>query len=197
MAIPRADGQERVTNLELLFDLVFVFAITQVTGLMAHHPTWEGVAQGMLVLAALWFAWASFAWLTNTLNPEEGAVRLAIFATMAALLICSLAVPHAFTSDAAAFGACYLVVRSMHLALYAIAARSDATLWPVVRNLAPSMLVGAGLILGAGFADGTLQYALWIVALTIEIGGPFVRGVSGWRLNPHHFAERHGLIIIV
>src|SRR3954454_19215659 len=135
MAIPRGEGEERVTNLELFFDLVFVFAITQVTSLMAHHPTWTGVGQGMLVLAALWFAWASFAWLTNTLNPEEGAVRLAIFAPMAALLICSLAVPRAFTSDGAAFGACYLVVRSMHLALYAIAARSDATLWPVVRNL--------------------------------------------------------------
>src|SRR4051794_617327 len=141
MAIPRADGQERVTNLELFFDLVFVFAITQVTGLMAHHPTWEGVAQGMLVLSALWFAWASFAWLTNTLDPEEGAVRLAIFATMAALLICSLAVPRAFGVDGAAFGACYLVVRAMHLALYALAARTDGSLWVVTRNLLPSMLV--------------------------------------------------------
>jgi low temperature requirement protein LtrA len=197
MAIPRAEGQERVTNLELFFDLVFVFAITQVTGLMSHEPTWIGVAQGMLVLSALWFAWASFAWLTNTLDPEEGAVRLAIFVTMAALLIASLAVPRAFTEDGAAFGAAYLVVRVMHLALYAIAARGDPTLWPVVRNLAPPMLVVATLILIAGFTDGALQYVLWSAALAVEIAGPLIKGVGGWRLNPGHFAERHGLIVIV
>ena len=89
------DGEERVTHLELFFDLVFVFAITQVTALMPHEPTGRASARAMLVLTALWFAWASFAWLTNTINPEEGGVRLAIFATMAALLICSLAVPQA------------------------------------------------------------------------------------------------------
>src|SRR5215218_6496965 len=105
------ESEKRVAPLELFFDLVFVFAITQVTALMAHDPTWHGLAQGMLVLSALWFAWASFAWLTNTLNPEEGAVRLAIFATMAALLVCSLAVPHAFDEDGVAFGAAYLFVR--------------------------------------------------------------------------------------
>src|SRR5919206_5005998 len=115
MAIPRAEADERVTNLELFFDLVFVFAITQVTGLMSHEPTWTGLAQGMLVLAALWFAWASYAWLTNTINPEEGGVRLAIFATMAALLVASLAVPRAFGDDGVAFGVTYLIVRAMHI----------------------------------------------------------------------------------
>src|SRR5919206_4407518 len=123
MAIPRAEADERVTNLELFFDLVFVFAITQVTGLMSHEPTWTGLGQGMLVLSALWFAWASYAWLTNTVNPEEGGVRLAIFVAMAPLLIASLAVPRAFGPDAAVFGACYLAVRAMHLALYGVAAR--------------------------------------------------------------------------
>ena len=197
MAIPRVDGEERVTNLELFFDLVFVFAITQVTGLMAHENTWTGVAQGMLVLSALWFAWASYAWLTNTINPEEGTVRLAIFAIMAALLVASLAVPHAFGDDGVTFGVAYLFVRAMHLVLYGTAARGDGTLWPVVRNLAPSMLGASGLILAAGFTDGTLQYALWGVALAIEIAGPYIRGVDGWRLHPGHFAERHGLIIII
>ena len=86
MAIPRGEDEERVTNLELFFDLVFVFAITQVTLLMSEEPTWAGLGKGMLVLTALWFAWASYAWLTNTLDPEEGGVRLAIFVTMAALL---------------------------------------------------------------------------------------------------------------
>src|SRR5438309_837010 len=111
MAIPRAAGQERVTNLELFFDLVFVFAITQVTGLMAHETTWTGLAQGMLVLSALWFAWASYAWLTNTVDPEEGAIRLALFAIMAALLVASLTVPHVFGDDGVFFGVGYLFVR--------------------------------------------------------------------------------------
>src|SRR3954468_23195840 len=118
MAIARGDGEERVTDLELFFDLVFVFAITQVTALMAHDPSWAGLGHGMLVLSALWFAWASYAWLTNTLNPKEGGVRLAIFFTMAALVVASLAVPRAFGDDGVTFGVCYLIVRAMYLGLY-------------------------------------------------------------------------------
>src|SRR4051794_37744250 len=108
MAIPRADSEERVTFLELFFDLVFVFAITQVTALMAKEADWAGVGQGMLVLAALWWAWAGYAWLTNRINPEEGAIRLVVFVAMAVLLIASLAVPRAFGSDAEVFGVAYL-----------------------------------------------------------------------------------------
>jgi len=197
MAIPRAEDDDRVTNLELFFDLVFVFAITQVTGLMAHHPTWGGLAQGMLVLSALWFAWASYAWLTNTIDPEEGGVRLAIFAAMAALLVASLAVPEAFGDDAVVFGVAYLLVRILHIALYTLAGQGDRDLLAVTRRLAGPMLTGAVLILIAGFTDGALQYVLWIVAVALDLGGPLVRGVTGWRLNPHHFAERHGLIIII
>jgi low temperature requirement protein LtrA len=197
MAIPRVDGEDRVTNLELFFDLVFVFAITQVTGLMAHEPTWTGLGQGMLVLSALWFAWASYAWLTNTVNPEEGTIRLAMFAIMAALLVASLAVPHVFGADGVAFGVAYLFVRAMHLVLYGLAARGDGTLKPVVVNLAPGMLGSSGLILAAGFADGALQYVLWAAALAVEVAGAYVKGVDGWRLHPAHFAERHGLIVII
>src|SRR3954452_23244802 len=189
MAIPRGDGEERVTNLELFFDLVFVFAITQVTALMSKEPTWAGVGKGMLVLAALWFAWASYAWLTNTINPEEGGVRLAIFATMAALLICSLAVPRAFGDDGVVFGVAYLLVRAMHIALYAIASRGDTSLVVVTRNLAGPMLCGAVLILIAGFTDGTLQYVVWCAAHTLEIGGPYVRALAGCGLHPGLFAE--------
>src|SRR3954453_19477548 len=100
MTTPRAQSDERVTYLELFFDLVFVFAITQVTGLMAAAGGWTGVGQGLRVLAALWWAWAGYAWLTNRLDPEEGGVRLAVFVAMAALLIASLAVPRAFGGDA-------------------------------------------------------------------------------------------------
>src|SRR3954470_5667755 len=167
MAIARGDGEERVTDLELFFDLVFVFAITQVTTLMAHDPSWAGLGRGMLVLSALWFAWAAYAWLTNTINPEEGTARIAIFVTMVALLVASLAVPHAFDDDAVIFGAAYLFVRAMHIVLYAIAARSDPSLTVVVRRLAPGMLGSGILILAAGLVHGTARYALWIAALVI------------------------------
>ncbi|MGZ8694810.1 MAG: low temperature requirement protein A, partial [Gaiellaceae bacterium] len=96
----RAEGEERVTPLELFFDLVFVFAITQVTGLVSANPTWEGVAEGIVVIGLLWWSWTAYAWLTGTVDPEEGVVRLSIFGAMGAMLLASLAVPHAFGDDA-------------------------------------------------------------------------------------------------
>ena len=98
------DQEERATPLELFFDLVFVFAITQVTGMLSGDPTWGGLLRGLLVLAALWWAWAAYAWLTNSLNPEEEDVRLVVFASMAAMLVVSLAVPEAFDENAVLFG---------------------------------------------------------------------------------------------
>lgn len=86
-----AEQGQRVTLLELFFDLVVVFAITQVTGFLSDDPTWGGLLRGLLLLGALWWAWAAYAWLTNTLNPEEGAVRLVVFGSIAAMLIVSLA----------------------------------------------------------------------------------------------------------
>ena len=87
------EREQRVTPLELFFDLVLVFAITQVTRLMSDDPTWHGLGRGLLVLAALWWSWTGYAWLTNTLEPEEGIVRAGMFAAMAAMLIVALAVP--------------------------------------------------------------------------------------------------------
>ena len=91
-----SDREQRVTPLELFFDLVFVYALTQVTVLMSRDLTWRGIGHGMLVLAALWWAWTGYAWLTNALEPEEAKVRLGMFAAMAAMLVAALAVPEAF-----------------------------------------------------------------------------------------------------
>src|ERR671931_2798540 len=118
MHVRSTEGEERVTPLELFFDLVFVFAITQVTGFLAANESGEGLLRGGLLLAALWWAWAAYAWLTNTLDPEEGAVRLAVFAAVAAMLIVSLAAPGAFGSDAVVFAVAYFLVRALHLVLY-------------------------------------------------------------------------------
>ncbi len=135
----REEGaDERVTPLELFFDLIFVFALTQVTGFISGDPTWAGLVKGMLVLSILWWAWAAYAWLTNTINPEEGWVRLAMFGAMAAMLVASLAVPDVFGDDAFLFACAYAIVRVAHLALYAVAGREIAICWPRSRGWGPA-----------------------------------------------------------
>jgi low temperature requirement protein LtrA len=101
---PQPERGQRVTPLELFFDLVVVFAITQVTTFLSFHPTWVGLGRGLLLLSALWWAWSSYAWLTNALDPEEGGVRIAMFGAIGAMLVVSLAAPGAFGSDGVTFG---------------------------------------------------------------------------------------------
>ncbi|HWB70195.1 MAG TPA: low temperature requirement protein A, partial [Solirubrobacterales bacterium] len=138
---------ERVTPLELFFDLVFVLAITQCTALMSHHPTWSGLAQGLLVLGVLWWSWVGYAWLTSVIDPEEGAVRLVMFAAMAALLIVSLCVPEAFGNLALVFALAYGVVRVAHIALFMLASPEDDALRHSVLGLALSTAVAVSLLL--------------------------------------------------
>jgi low temperature requirement protein LtrA len=189
--------EPRVTALELFFDLVFVFAITQVTGFVAHEPTWTGLVEGLAILAALWFAWESYVWLANSAASDEGPVRVVLLAAMGAILIASLAVPHAFGADGLVFGVAYFATRTMHLVAYAIIARDDPELRALIGRLASTMVPAAALIVVAGALDGTAQAVCWIAALAIDYGGLVARGVEGWRVAPGHFAERHGLIIII
>jgi low temperature requirement protein LtrA len=188
---------ERVTPLELFFDLVFVLAITQCTALMAHHPTWSGIAQGLLVLGILWWAWTGYAWLTSVVDPEEGAVRLIIFGAMAALLLVSLCVPEAFGSLGLAFALILGVVRTAHIALFMLASPDDDGLRHSVLGLAVSTLIAVALLALASAFDGLAQGALWALALFLDMGGPYFFGSEGWKLMPGHFAERHGLIVII
>ena len=192
------DAEHQVTPLELFFDLVFVFAITQVTTLLAHDPTWHGVIRGMLVLMALWWAWTGYAWLTSTMDVDEGGVRLAVLASMGAMLVAALAVPGAFGRNAALFGVAYLLVRVLHLVLYAIVGRDDPDLLGAILRFAPTAVVGASLIVLAAFLDGDGRVALWLVALAIDYVGPaIIGGGRGWRIAPEHFAERHALIVLI
>jgi low temperature requirement protein LtrA len=189
--------EARVTPLELFFDLVFVLAITQCTALMAASPTWEGLARGLLVLGVLWWSWVGYAWLTSVVNPEEGAVRLAMFVAMAALLVVALCVPEAFDGSAALFAGAYAVVRAFQLILFAIADRDDPELRRAVTLLAASSAVGVGLLATAALFDGWLQGGLWVLALALDMAGPYLFEAGGWRLMPEHFAERHSLIVII
>ena len=197
-AEPRDAGSEdqKVTPLELFFDLVFVFAFTQVTGLMAENTTWEGVGQGMLVLAAVWWAWGAFAWLTNSLHSDDGIARLGLMAAMAAMLVAALAVPEAFGGDSVVFGLFYFAVRAIHIAVYVYGAPDDHNREAIL-NLAPGLLAGPALIAVACFLDGGAAAGLWIVALLIDYGTPYLRDVGGFTVSPRHFHERFGLIIII
>lgn len=192
-----ADHEQRVTPLELFFDLVFVFAITQVTGLMSADPSWQGLGRGLLVLAALWWAWTNYAWLTNALEPEEVTVRVAMLASMAALLLVALAVPEAFGEDGVVFGVSYLAVRLLNIVLYTIAGKRDPDMLEAVLRMVPAATLGPVLLVLAGFLDGGAQAALWISALAIDYLGVLIGGGRGWRVSPAHFAERHGLIVII
>ena len=184
--------------LELFFDLVFVLALTQCTALMADEPTWTGVGKGMLILGVLWWAWVGYAWLTSVVEPEETLVRFAIFGAMAAMLVVSLSIPQAFGDWGLLFAVAYAIVRLGQIALFALASHDDPRLRrSLITGLAWSTVVGSGLLVAAAFADGALQGALWTLALAIDLAGPLLFGVEGWRLEPGHFAERHGLIIII
>jgi low temperature requirement protein LtrA len=190
-------GEKRVAPLELFFDLVFVFALTQVTELMSEHPTWEGLGQGLLVMTALWWAWGAYAWLTNYIAAEEGLERLLMFGVMGAMLIAALAVPRAFGDDALLFAVAYAVARWLHIFIFAEANEDIDTGQAIVRLArtalpAPLLLIAAALV-----DDGGARAVIWVVALAIDLAGPFVFGVRGFRVSAGHFAERFGLIVII
>jgi low temperature requirement protein LtrA len=191
-------SEERVTPLELFFDLVFVLAITQCTGLMAKHTTWAELGHGMLVLALLWWSWVGYAWLTSVVDPEEGSVRFAMFAAMAALLVVALCVPESFGDSRVLFACAYTGVRFGQIALFILASRDEPDLRHSVLGLAAGTAIGAALlIVGALFEDDGIQAAIWGFALLLDMGEPYLFGSEGWKLAPGHFAERHGLIIII
>jgi low temperature requirement protein LtrA len=192
------DDEHRVTPLELFFDLVFVFAITQVTSTLADDATWDGVLRGMLVLAALWWGWSAYAWLTSAADVDEGGVRLTMLASMAAMFGAALAVPGAFGDDAVLFGVTYLLVRLLHLVLAGTVSRDDPDRREALLRFTPTSIVGPSLLVVAGFLSGDARIVVWVVALTLDYLGPVLGGVGrGWRVAPEHFAERHALIILI
>jgi len=196
MSVAAVDHEHRVTPRELFFDLVFVFAFTQVATLLADDPTFAGIGRGVLVLAALWWAWSAYAWLMNIVDPEEGVVGGALLVALIAMFVAALVVPGVFGDEGVLFGAAFLVVCVMHLALYALAGRGSRDLLGAVLRLAPWTLFGATLILVAGFADGTRTW-LWVAALACTYVGAMLSGSTGWQVHPSHFAERYGLVVII
>jgi low temperature requirement protein LtrA len=201
-----ADETHRVTTLELLFDLVFVFAFTQVSGLMAETHSATGVLQAMVILGVLWWSWVSYGWLANQAHADAGIVRIAMIVAMAAIFILSLMIPESY---AAAHGEvfapvvvalCYTIVRVVHGITYVVASGSDRALRrQVILTMAASTLPSSTLFFVGAVIGSPWQVWIWLIAFVADVVLVYLTSKDGdWRVNsPAHFAERYGLIVIL
>jgi low temperature requirement protein LtrA len=195
---PGAPGSRedvRVSTLELFFDLVFVFTITQLTAVLAHDPNGTGVLRVGLMLVVIWWMYGGYAWLTNVVAPDRLAYQLLLLGGMAAFLVISLAIPTAFGDGGLAFGLAYLVVILIHAGLFTRSqAGASAT---AILKVAPLNLVAALAIVVAGIAGGTARDVLWGVAVAVIILPSLRPPDPRFEIAPGHFVERHGLVVIV
>jgi low temperature requirement protein LtrA len=193
--------ERRTTPVELLWDLVFVFAVTQVTALLYHHPTWSRFGESMLVLALIWWAWSAFVWAANAQATSSPTMRVTLLLAMLFIFIAGLAVPRAFSTEATLFAVTYAVVRFLHLALYTDASRRGNAAWSAIAGFAVTVAIGMAMLFVGSFLHGALRAALWTAAVAIDYAGPAwltrerLRGLQ--RVAVAHFAERYGLFVII
>lgn len=201
------DADRKVTQLELFFDLVFVFALTQVTGYLALHLSLIGFAQGLVLLGLIWWAWVAYAWLGTTVSLDEGVVRVFLFGAMGAMLIVAIGLPEAFSDLPGGFDGAitastvvmvaYCLVRVLHIGLYAFVGRGDPGLLGAVRGLGMTVAVASTiLVVGSTLPPGP-RLACYVAAAVIDYVGAMLGGGRGWKLSVGHFAERHGLVVII
>lgn len=203
-ATPADEGspEERGTSqIELLWDLVFVFAVTQVTTLLSAKLTWAGFGEAMLALALMWWAWSAFVWAANAQATESRALQMCLLLAMVFIFIAGLALPRAFRNESTLFAVSYALVRFLHLALYADASRQGNAAWSAIAGFAITVLIGMALLIGGSFLHGVPRAALWTAAIAIDYAGPAwltrerLRGLQ--RVAVAHFSERYGLFVII
>lgn len=188
--------RSRVSTLELFFDLVFVFTITQVALIVEHRPTWASAAQALAELAVICWMYGGFSWLTNMLGSESPRQRIVLLLGMAAFFLVSLAVPRAFDADGVAFGYAYLVLNVVHLAGFLIGDVPNVA--TAMRRVGAVNLAAASLVIVAGYVGAPWHWPLWVAALSVQWAvGLLNRQASAFELGADHFAERHGLMIII
>ena len=191
------DGRS-VGNLELFFDLTFVYAMSQVTHLMLSDISWQGFGRGVLALLALWWAWVCYAWLTNLFEVARVVHTTLIILAMAAMLIAVIALPTAFTTGALVFGLALLAVRLINAGMFiASSSQGEAELASAIRRLMPGLLIGPVLIVAAAFVASPYRELLWIAAAAVDFGSPLIARISELRVVPSYFIERHGSVIII
>jgi low temperature requirement protein LtrA len=190
---------ERVSTLELFFDLVFVFTVTQLTAVLTHELSWSSQGQVMLMLGLIWWMYAGYAWLTNAVSTRGVARRVVLLGGMAGYLVLALSIPEAFSGSGLSFGLAYGVVVAVHSALY-VRLASDRSA-EAIRGIVPFNLTSAALVILGGALGGTAQAVLWTVAVVLEWITPRLAGhgesQQEFEIAPAHFVERHGLVIIV
>jgi low temperature requirement protein LtrA len=187
--------EQRVTTLELFFDLVFAFTITQLTTVLADAPNARGLSRVVVMLVLIWWMYGGYAWLTNAVRPDTVQRRLVLLGAMAAYFVLALAIPTAFAGAGLAFGLAYLAIVLLHVLLFTRA--SVAGIVRAILSLAPYNLAAATAVVLGGAIGGTAQYVLWAAAGLFEWLTPLVRGVEGFLVAPAHFVERHGLVVII
>jgi low temperature requirement protein LtrA len=185
----------RVSTIELFFDLVFVFTITQLTSVLVSESNGVGVARIVLIFGNVWWMYGGYAWLTNAVPPREPVLRLLLLLGMAGFLVVALATPQAFGDSGIAFGVGYLVVTFVHTGLFLRSSEESAV--RAMGRLGPYNTITAGMLLAAGFTSGAVQWALWTAAFVLHWTSPAVTAVGGFRIRPGHFVERHGLIVLI
>jgi low temperature requirement protein LtrA len=185
-------------NLELFFDLVFTFAMSQVTQLMLHDMSARGFGRAGLALLAVWWAWVGYTWLINTFDTANVWHEAVVIAAMAAMLVAAAALPTAFTSGALVFALALLAVRLIHVAKFvAHSSGEDAELRRSVMRIAPAFVAAPACIVAAAFVESPGRELLWVGAAVIDYGAPAVLGLGGFRVSPSYFVSRHGSIIII
>jgi low temperature requirement protein LtrA len=191
-----ADSAEpRVSSLELFFDLVFVFTITQLTSLLARDPTIVGLLQTMLIFGNVWWMYGGYAWLTNAVPPRELGVRLLLLVGMSGFLLIALAIPTAFGAGGVAFGVGYMIVTLVHTGVFL--RTSQQSVIQAMTGLGPFNLVTGVLLLGAGFTNGGLRWALFGTSFVLHWATPYLTKTGSFRIRVGHFVERHGLILLI
>jgi low temperature requirement protein LtrA len=185
----------RVSTIELFFDLVFVFAITQLTSVLAGEPTVVGLDRAVLIFGNLWWIYGGYAWLTNAVPPRGPVLRLLLLLGMGGFLVVALAIPTAFDGGGIAFGVGYLLVTLVHTGMFLLSSQESAM--RAMRRLGPANAITAALLLLAGFTHGPVQWLLWMAAFGLHWVSPFFTAVPGFPIRAAHFVERHGLIVLI
>ncbi|MFC4070480.1 low temperature requirement protein A [Actinoplanes subglobosus] len=193
----RPTDDRAVGALELFFDLVFVYSMSQVTHLIEEHPSWTGFGHGVLALVAVWWAWVCYTWLTNTSAESGTPARALIFLAMSAMLVASSSLVEAFGDEAMTFALALLTVRLLHVVLLIYSARGDTRWRRALLRLLPVLLIGPGLVVLAATQSSPLREVLWLGAVLVDFGGPALFGMGGFHVRPGHFVERHGLMVII
>ena len=189
------DDEVRVSTVELFFDLVFVFTITQVTILVAHDPSWTRVAEAELVFGNVWYLYGAYAWLTNAVSPRGTTFRLLLFLGMVGFFVMALAIPGAFDDDGLAFGIGYTIATVVNTVLFL---RTDPeTVTRTFGRFRPFNATAAALVLTGGIASGGLRWALWIAAFLVHWTEAPLFGVTDVGVRGGHFVERHGLLLLI